>query len=607
MTASSVWESHNRAISDGLIAVRAKAKMFRTARGRKLGLIWPLMPAPFYCLLAACGSALGAPSETAEQTTKPVGMATLSATAPADPTAFKLGTVLATIQYWDGNRPFMNLIYGGNWQMASDATGAVDLPSTYLDANGWVKSLPAGYRVFRGLSVPAAGGDFVCRYQGSGSLQVGGPTVSNVISAPGATKFTITATYPNEQLAYIQYLVDPADYIRNIDCREASASTGATFAPEFMSTLDGFKVLRFVKWMPSVESNSDISTAFPKPTITWATRNKPGDGSFLKNDGVPVEVMVDLANQAGASPWFNIPWNADDDYITRFATYVRDNLAPDKQVYVETSNEVWNPGYQVYHQAAAEGKQEGLPSDIGGEFQLASERYGEKTNHVMQIWSTVFAGQMNRLVRVYAFQNVQPYYGEMGLKYAVPNVDAYATAPYWAFMQSDYTGQSLDQIMNTVLPAKIQETLNYASQSKQLATKYGLRYVTYEAGQHVVLPNNVDLLKQIERDPRMYDLYNSYITTWKGQFGDTMNLFALTGGISGYGAWGLTEYNGQPIDQAPKLKAVRNFLGLNTTTSSTTVCPDGTVIASTSTCPSPTPTPTKKRAFGKGGKSTAIG
>ncbi len=571
-----------------------------------MGLSKALAAAPLFYMLAACSSANGSSSDSAASSQKTKTAMAVSTTAVSDPTAFKLGTVLATVEYWDGSRPFMNLLYGGRWQMASDTSGAGDLATGSLDANGWVKSLPAGYRVFRGLSVPAAGGNFVCRFQGNGLLQIGGPTVANVSSTAGQTTFTITASYPNQQLTYIQYNVDPTNYIRNIDCREASASTTDTFAPEFLNTLNGFKVLRFVKWTQAVEANSGLQSAFPTPTITWATRNKPGDGDYIGNDGVPVEAMVALANQAGVSPWFNIPWNADDDYITRFATYVRDNLAPDKQVYVETSNEVWNPGYNVYHQAAAEGAQEGLPGDVGGQFQQAAERYGEKTSHVMQIWSNVFSGQMSRLVRVYAFQNVQPYYGEMGLKYAMPNVDAYATAPYWAFMQSDYTGQTLDQIMNTVLPAKMTETLNFAAQDKTLAQKYGLRYVTYEAGQHVVLPNNTSLLTQIEHDPRMYSLYTSYIQQWQSQFGDTMNLFALTGTISGYGAWGLTEYNGQPIDQTPKLKAVRDFLGLSTSTStsttpSTQVCPDGTIIPLTSTCPVTSSTGGRKKRGSRSG------
>jgi len=73
----------------------------------------------------------------------------------------------------------------------------------------------------------------------------------------------------------------------------------------------------------------------------------------------------------------------------------------------------------------------------------------------------------------------------------------------------------------------------------------------------------------IERDPRMYDLYKSYISTWQSQFGDLMTLFAMTGPISNYGGWGMTEYNGQPIDQAPKLRAVRDFLGITVASNDT--------------------------------------
>ena len=581
-------------LANGFVGVQTpRSKMLARGGRNNMGSLKWLTALPLVGLLAACGSAAGNSNSANGGAASAMAVTAEAVTSPAA-ASNKLGAVLATIQYWDGSRPFMNLIYGGSWKMAG-ANGAEDLPAQYLDANGWIKSLPAGYRAYRGMSFPTTGGNFICRFQGNGLLQVGGPSVTNLNMSAGKTTFTLTTGYPNTDLTYLQYDVDPNNYIRNIDCREVSASATANFSPEFMSTVNGFKVLRFVKWTPSVEGNSNIQTAFPTPTITWATRNKPGDGDYIQNDGVPVEVMVDLANQAGASPWFNVPWNADDDYITRFATYVRDNLAPGQQVYVETSNEVWNPGYPVYHQAAAEGAQEGLPGDMGGEFQRAAERYGEKTNHVMQIWSNVFAGQMNRLVRVYAWQTVNVGYGEGGLKYALPNVDAYATAPYFAFMQSEYAGQSLDQIMNTVLPAKIAEQFQLAQQNKAIAQKYNLRFITYEAGQHVVLPNNVDLAKQIERDPRMYDLYKSYISTWQSQFGDLMTLFAMTGPISNYGGWGMTEYNGQPIDQAPKLKAVREFLGIAVASNDpaplpgTQLCPDGSVIPSTSTCPVSSP------------------
>jgi hypothetical protein len=560
-----------------------------------MGSFKALSAAPVFCLLAACGSASGTSNNTTANA--PVTANAVSqTTVPTDPTAFKLGAVLATPQYWDGSRPFMNLIYGSSWQMQGSG-GAENVPAGYLDANGWIKSLPSGYKAMRVLSVPATSTNFVCTYQGNGLLSVGG-AVSNVVQTAGKTTFSYNPSYPALGYAYLSFNVDPANYIRNIDCREPGASTTSTFASDFTNALAGFKVIRFMKWQSSaVEGNAGVTSGtFPTPTITWATRNKPGDADYLQKDGVPVEVEVELANQTGVDPWFNIPWNADDDYITRFATYVRDNLAPGRVAYVENSNEVWNYQYPVTWQAAAEGAQEGLPGD---QFTQVTERYSEKTQHVMQIWSNVFAGQMNRLVRIYAFQNAQPYYSDIGLKYnnTYQYVDALATAPYFAFMQDGYTGQSLDTIMNTILPQQITWTLNLAAQNKTLAQKYGLRYVTYEAGQHVVL-NDQTLAMQIQSDPRMYDLYKSYISQWQANFGDLMSMYALSGN-----GWGLVQWVGQPVSLSttPKMQAVKEFLGTtvasDTTTSTTTpgtqVCPDGSIISATSTCPTAPTTSTQ--------------
>jgi hypothetical protein len=572
-----------------------------------MGLNKTAIAAPLLLALAACSAANGASNnDTTSNSVAPVTANAVSSTALTD-TGFKVGADVATIQYWDGSRPFVNLIYGGQFAMQNTNPwgGSEQIPVQNFDANGWVKSVPTGYQVIRQLSIPASGGNFICRFQGNGTLKVQGSTVSNVAMGAGQTTFTLAPGYPTPQSATIAYAVDPTNYIRNIDCREASASTTDTFAPEFLAALQGFKELRFMKWS-GVEANAGISTpwaggtqASPKYPITWTTRDKPGDGSYLGNDGVPVEVMVQLANQAGIDPWFNIPWNADDDYITRYATYVRDNLAAGRTAYIENSNEVWNGAYPVYQQALAEGKAEGLDSGYGGDFQVNIERYAEKSAHVMDIWSNVFAGQTNRIVRVAAFQHVQPTYADMLLKYnnSYTHFDALATAPYFGFDGNNYPSLTADQAFNTLLPAAITDMVNFGVQNKAVAAKYGLRYITYEAGQGITMSNNVTLLNQIEHDSRMADAYKTYISQWQTQVGDLLNLFDLTGPVNQYGAWGMWDYAGQPLSASPKMQGVQQFLGISTTTAvsdptpatgpttTTITCPDGTVIDSTSTCP----------------------
>jgi len=494
-------------------------------------------------ILAGCGSASNGTAQTDNSA---------NAQASGRQPARGSGALGINVAGFQGSRPFMNLIYNSSWLIQNASGGVSELPADSLDSNGWVKAAPAGAKIIRDLAAPLNAGKFICRFQGAGTLTISGSAVSNVTTSAGATRFSLAATYPNPQSARLSYAVDPTNYIRDIDCREINASTSATLAPEYLSALSAFRTIRFMKWQVATEGNWPVS---------WTTRNKPGDGDFAKNDGVPVEIMVGAANQAGSDLFVTMPWNADDDYITRFATYVRDNLAANHRVYVEVSNEVWNGGYPVAAQAAKEAQSEGLASASGSGTAGALERYAEKTEQVMTIWSNVFAGQNNRLVRVASWQHVSPYYSNLLLQYMNLShfVDALATAPYFGY---EATGtMSLDQIMSA-LPGEVTAALDFAAQQKAIAQKYGLRYISYEGGQSVLLPTNVPLEQQVQRDPRMHDVYQQFITGWQSQIGDGLTLFALDGQIGQYGGWGLSEYVGQPISQAPKLRAAYEFLGL---------------------------------------------
>jgi hypothetical protein len=53
--------------------------------------------------------------------------------------------------------------------------------------------------------------------------------------------------------------------------------------------------------------------------------------------------MVDLANRLALDSWICIPHLADDNYVTETARFFRRNLRTDVKIYVELSNEVWNP------------------------------------------------------------------------------------------------------------------------------------------------------------------------------------------------------------------------------------------------------------------------
>jgi hypothetical protein len=176
----------------------------------------------------------------------------------------------------------------------------------------------------------------------------------------------------------------------------------------------------------------------------------------------------------------------------------------------------------------------------------------------MRIWESVFANDRKRLVRVVSTQHVVPGSAEIVLGYPglAAHIDALATAPYFGQdLQAAGPTRDLDEIFRR-LDAATDATIAQAQANKAIAARYGKRYLAYEAGQHVVLPQDVPLLEQIQRDPRMYQTYRRYIEGWRTKVGDTLALFGTTGGIGPGGAWGLTEHSGQAAAEAPKLRAV---------------------------------------------------
>lgn len=481
---------------------------------------------------------------------KPVDSSSGAAGIPA----MKLGMNLTGPAYWASNRSFSNLAAGDVWRMR-DASGEwAGVPLSRTNANREIIDIRPGEEAMRLLSKPTmsyrgVSVDIACKWQGSGTLSIGGEPVKNVRKTSNAATFTYV---PNviDNAFFKMNATNSSNPIRNIDCREADANPDATFDPVFLAEVKRYNVLRFMKWTNAVENNT---------SVTWANRAKPGQWDVVGSDGVPIEYMIQLANETGADPWFAIPWNADEEYVRKFAETVRDQLNPSRKAYVEVSNEVWNYVYKVTHQAAQEGAEQGLSTNA---HEAMLRRYAQKTGEVMDVWTSVFSGQMNRLVRVAAIQT-GAWSAEtvLGFGQTASKVDALASAPYFYKDMTPgmvTTSASLDQYFKD-LGADIPVRIKDAKDTKAIATRFGVRYITYEAGQHVISSQDVAQLTRVQKDPRMGQLYTTYLTAWKDQIGDLMVLFADYGGASNYGAWGQRDYVGQPLSEAPKENAVELF------------------------------------------------
>ena len=459
----------------------------------------------------------------------------------------KLGINVASLTYY-GNEPiFANQALGSPWLESWKG-----IPADRLRPDGMPLSVEPGHTLNAILVPPApvyTGGKTAtrCTWKGTGTIGVGGELAQ--AGFPGDHRLDFAWAHGKPPRVWLELKSSSAaDPVRDLDCRLRSDAPDAVFAPALIEYLKTFGVLRFLDWS-SANGNPAI--------VTWATRGQPHGLSISASDGVALEYQIALANTVGSSPWFTVPLNADADYQRRMAQMVHDRIPAGRPVYVELSNETWNYGFGQAHQLQKEGVAATLSENP---FQAAQYRYAQRVIDLMAIWSAVYKDRPRDLVRVVATQAANPWVGEILMDWkdgAIRNsVDAIAIAPYFSLDMAKAgtpAAPRVDQLAAAAQSIIAKEATAYAA----LAKRTGKRLITYEAGQHLVDPDRVDLMKAFNRDPGMTAIYQRYLKDWRAvSGGDLMTLYSATGPISKFGAWGLREYAGQPLAETPKLRGV---------------------------------------------------
>ncbi|MEH6750263.1 MAG: hypothetical protein V7698_08275 [Paracoccaceae bacterium] len=496
-----------------------------------------------------------------------------------DPSALEnpaLAMGLNGISDWSAQHPFIDMMktarpwvghlrgqFGGFEADALRAQG-------YLDENGWPRAVPPGVEALESFVLtdqPAAAkgltGRYVLSYEGIGRVQVTG-AVSNIRYRPKEIRFDFV---PGNGLVGIRVdRIDPmktGDYLRNFRLmREEHIpldQLGLRFNPDWLRHVQDMRVLRFMDWMGTNGSGQK----------TWGDRPRVNDASYAAGlRGVPVEVMVDLANEVGADPWFNMPHKADDDYFRQFASYVRDHLDPTLKAYVEYSNEVWNWQFQqatwAMEQAVSRWDMEGGD----GWVQIA----GMRAAQMSQIWTEVFGEEADaRLVRVIGTQT-----GWLGLEeglLAATNwvaedptnrppfeyFDAYAITGYfgvdgdpditsrrileWLDVGENFATQALTQELRDT---SVKELLSvYFPYHADVAARHGLKLIMYEGGTHIVgfgdwTENEqlTDFYTRYNFSPEIAGIYSDLLEGWHAAGGTLFNAFVDVGWPSRWGSWG---------------------------------------------------------------------
>jgi hypothetical protein len=101
-----------------------------------------------------------------------------------------------------------------------------------------------------------------------------------------------------------------------------------------------------------------------------------------------------------------------------------------------------------------------------------------------------------------------------------------------------------------------------------MARKRGLALMAYEGGQHLAghggAENNeklTALFQAANRHPKMKDLYLADLKNWQEVGGGLFCVFSSMGRYTKWGSWGVLEHAGQDPTKAPKMQALREYLG----------------------------------------------
>lgn len=471
-----------------------------------------------------------------------------------------------------------------------------------LDENGYPTSLntsegrAARTLIWEALDGNYPTGTYTLLYDGIGTIELGMDASDAVFTDNGGinNRIVFEVTTPtNEGIMVDITASDINNYVRNIRIirpDETGTDYVNTYGDEpftdlFYERHKYFKSVRFMDWMTT--NWSVYSTWSQRPTwqkSTWVMHEA--------GPGIPVEVMVHVANRLEADPWFCMPHRADDNYMTQFATYVRDNLDPDLKVSIEYSNEVWNGLFSTYESENLHGQHTyaldmGTANGITGYFERIGYWVARRSAEMFDIFETVFGGN-DRLVKVIPIQTGPDLATPHTLDYIHNGTplhqigDVVAGAAYFGgeYTRDDLNNMTVTQLLDHMAlnmynfdtgPYWCLQTIDMLNNPTYQASD--LQFVAYEGGQHLANfagspedPGTATLIAA-NRHPQMGTIYSDYYDWWASIGGGTFMAFTSIGEPSMFGAWGLLENIQQDTLDAPKWLATTQWIRDNECTS----------------------------------------
>ncbi len=394
-------------------------------------------------------------------------------------------------------------------------------------------------------------GDYQLSYQGSGTVSFSGigSLSGPLVTSNGVTTGTVVVnktTSPgyNDGLILTVTNVSATSTISNFHLYTPGYGSDPTqmFTNQFLNQLKPFSTIRYENWMQVI--GSTIST--------WQQRTPPTSFLATTSSGVPYEDMIELANESQTNMWINIPALADSNYVQNLAELIKADLDPNLKVYVEYSDETWNWAFPEAYQIMALAQSNPLVTP-NGDLGLIEQQTAYEIVQISNTFNSVFGAGNTQVQPVLAgfIPDTTVLSSELGFiesHYGSPSqyIADLAIAPYIGPTASqDVPGLTLDQLFADLDQNLSTYYIPWLQSNEALAQQWGLPLITYEGGQNLTAPNNIDysVMLQAQSDPRMYQFYTTMMNEWNEYVGPT-NLFMAFSFTyeAGYDAfWGLLD------------------------------------------------------------------
>ena len=513
----------------------------------------------------------------------------------AAPAASPVGVNLAFFRDWSTELPLVD-VFASSREWVPSALGTAEWDSGVaipLDADGWPLEIPydngvnppqvAKTQMLLAQMTPYPTGTYTLIFEGDGTIEI---DLDAIGTFEGGGTHTFEVTTPTDEGLMLTILrsnaADPVRGIHVILPGHGDTWQSQPFNPDFLTAMEPFSVLRFMDWAEVTQST----------LANWDERPLLTDARQASARGVAYEWMIRLSNELDADPWLSIPHLASDDYIRQAARLWHDQLEPGRQLYLEYSNEPWNPDHVTYTQAAWI-QQQGLALGLSTDPAIAGARYQAKRSvETFAIFEEEWGVDADRLVTVLSgflpilslTEEIVSSAGQASINGVPVNptgvqTDAIAFGMYigWEVADSIVANGELgtitvDEIIGRLRAELVDDVGPSAVAQRALADEYGLDMLAYEGGQYLV-PNGANLesepLRQLlvaaNRDEGMYTLYRDLLDTWAAASrGGLFNHYRSIWRPDYWGHLGLLEYPDQPRAEAPKYRAITDYLAAST-------------------------------------------